>query len=74
MAVTRVQASHLAQAAAHGVALALSLRAQESKQEFHLPPHIICGLPAYLFEVELKSDRAGNVTVGAIADAKSGGL
>ena len=43
MAVTKVQASHLAQAAAHGVALALSLRRQETKQEFHLPPHIIAG-------------------------------
>ncbi len=71
MAVTKVQANHLAQAAAHGVALALSLRAQETKEEFHLPPHIICGLPAYLFQAELKADRAGNVTVGAITDAKA---
>jgi hypothetical protein len=71
MAVTKVQASHLAQAAAHGVALALSLRGQESRQEFQLPPHIICGIPAYLFEAELKADRAGNVTVGAITETKS---
>ena len=71
MAVTKAQASHLAQAAAHGVALALSLRGQETKEEFHLPPHIICGLPAYLFQAELKADRAGNVTVGAITDAKA---
>jgi hypothetical protein len=73
MAITKVQAGHLAQAAAHGVALALSLRGQESKQEFHLPPHIICGLPAFLFQAELKADRAGNVTVGAITEAKAGG-
>ena len=66
MAVTKVQASHLAQAAAHGVALALSLRAQETKQEFHLPPHIICGLPKYLFEAVLQADREGMVTVKSV--------
>ena len=41
------------------------------KRNFDLPPHIICGLPAYLFQAELKADRAGNVTVGAITDAKA---
>jgi hypothetical protein len=73
MAVTKVQANHLAQAAAHGVALALSLRAQESKEEFVLPPHIICGLPAHLFAVELKAGTGGTVTVGSITETKTGG-
>jgi hypothetical protein len=73
MAVTKVQASHLAQAAAHGVALALSLRGQESKQEFHLPPHIICGIPPYIFEAVLKAGPEGTVTVGAITESRTAG-
>jgi hypothetical protein len=73
MAVTKVQANHLAQAAAHGVALALSLRAQESKEEFVLPPHIICGIPAHLFAAELKAGPGGTVTVGSITETKTGG-
>jgi hypothetical protein len=71
MAVTKVEAGHIAQAAAHGVALALSLRRQETKQEFHLPPHIICGIPPYIFEAVLKAGPEGTVTVGAITEAKS---
>jgi hypothetical protein len=66
MAVTKVEAGHIAQAAAHGVALALSLHGQETKQEFHLPPHIICGLPKYLFEAVLQADREGMVTVKSV--------
>jgi hypothetical protein len=70
MAVTKLQASHIARAAAQGVAIALSHRPQQSKEEFALPPHIICGLPAFLFEVELKADREGNVTVGNVAESR----
>jgi hypothetical protein len=71
MAVTKVEANHIAQAAAHGVALALSLRGQESKQECHLPPHIICGIPPYIFEAVLKAGPDNTVTVGGITEAKS---
>lgn len=71
MAVTKVEASHLAHAAAQGVALALSLHRQEAKQEFHLPPHIICGIPPYIFEATLKTGPEGTVTVGAITEARS---
>jgi hypothetical protein len=70
MAVTKVEAGHIAQAAAHGVALALSLHGQETKQEFHLPPHIICGIPPYIFQAALKAGPEGTVTVGAITEAK----
>jgi hypothetical protein len=71
MAVTKLEANHIAQAAAQGVALALSLRGQESKQEFHLPPHIICGIPPYIFEAVLKAGPEGTVTVGGITEAKA---
>jgi len=73
MAVTKLEANHIAQAAAHGVALALSLRGQESKQEFHLPPHIICGIPPYIFEAVLKAGPDNTVTVGGITEARSAG-
>jgi hypothetical protein len=71
MAVTKVEAGHIAQAAAHGVALALSLHGQESKQEFHLPPHIICGIPPYIFQAAFKHGPDNTVTVGAITEARS---
>ena len=73
MAVTKLEANHIAQAAAHGAALALSLRGQESKQEFHLPPHIICGIPPYIFQAVLKADNEGLVTVGGITETKTAG-
>jgi hypothetical protein len=73
MAVTKVEANHLAQAAAHGVALALSLRGQESRQDHVLPPHIICGIPPYIFQAVLKPGPDNTVVVGPITDAKISG-
>jgi hypothetical protein len=73
MAVSKLQASHIARAAAQGVAIALSNRPQQPKEEFVLPPHIICGIPAYIFQAELKADREGNVTVGAVTETKIAG-
>jgi hypothetical protein len=73
MAVTKLEANHIALAAAHGVALALSLRGQESKQEFHLPPHIICGIPPYIFQAVLKPGPDNTVTVGGVTEAKMAG-
>jgi hypothetical protein len=72
MAVTKLQASQIARAAAQGVAIALSNRPQQPKEEFVLP-HIICGIPAHIFQAELKADREGNVTVGAVTETKIGG-
>ena len=73
MAVTKLEASQIARAAAQGVAIALCTHPQQSKQEFHLPPHIICGIPPYIFQAVLKADNEGLVTVGGITEAKSTG-
>ena len=66
MADPKFEAHQLAKAAAQGVAIALSHRAQQSKQEFHLPPRIICGLPKYLFEAVLQADNEGTVIVKSL--------
>jgi hypothetical protein len=66
MADPKFEAHQLAIAAAHGVAIALSHRPGQSKQEFHLPPHIICGLPKFLFEAVLQADREGLVSVKSV--------
>ena len=73
MAVSKLEANHIALAAAHGVAIALSLRNQESKQEFVLPPHIICGIPPYIFQAVLKAGPDNTVTVGGITETKTAG-
>ena len=73
MAVTKLEASQIARAAAQGVAIALSTHPQQSKQEFHLPPHIICGIPPYIFQAVLKAGPEGTVTVGAITEARTAG-
>jgi hypothetical protein len=63
MATLKVDAKHIAQAAAHGVAIALAAR--EDSHTIHGPIHIICGLPKELFDVTLEG-KAGGLAVGAI--------
>jgi hypothetical protein len=72
MADPKFEAHQLAMAAAQGVAIALSHRPQQSKQEAHLPPRIICGLPKYLFEAVLQADGDGLVSVKSMAESKIG--
>jgi hypothetical protein len=72
MADPKLEAHHLAVAAGQGVAIALSRRPQQSRQEFHFPPHIICGLPKYLYEVVLQADAEGAVSVKSVVEAKAG--
>jgi hypothetical protein len=71
MADPKLEAHHLALAAAQGVAIALSHRPQQGTQEFHLPPRIICGIPPYIFEAAFKHGPDNTVTVGAITEAKA---
>jgi hypothetical protein len=63
MPALKVDAKHLAQAAAHGVAIALAAR--EDTHTIHGPIHIICGLPKELFDVTLEG-QPGGLKVGAI--------
>src|SRR5208282_4095848 len=61
MVDVKIDATHakqLAVAAAQGVAIALSIR--EDKRA-SIPPHIVCGIPPYIFEAALAADAAGNV-------------
>jgi|GEM_PF-7033704 hypothetical protein len=68
MADPKFEAHQLALAAAQGVAIALSHRPQpqQTKQEFVLPPRIICGLPKYLFEAVLQANNEGTVIVKSL--------
>ena len=73
MAVTKLQASQIARAAAQGVAIALSNRPQQPKEEFVLP-HIICGSRPHIFQAELKAWIATAMSPSAaITETKTGG-
>jgi hypothetical protein len=70
--LTKAEASQIAKAAAQGVAIALSHRPQGSKEEFFIPPHVVCGIPPYIFQAVLKADAQGTVGVGPITETKAG--
>ncbi len=57
----------IAKAAAQGVAIALSARKPAPggvKEDFYIPPYLICGIPPYIFEVALTPDQAGGFSSG----------
>ena len=72
MAVTKLQASQIARAAAQGVAIALSNRPQQPKKN-SFSRTSSAGYRPHIFQAELKADREGNVTVGAVTETKIGG-
>lgn len=63
MAAPKIEAKHVARAAAEGVAIALAARADP---EFRAPFHIIVGIPPDIFRVSLEPGEGGEVNVGRI--------
>jgi hypothetical protein len=63
------KAKQIAMAAAQGVAIALSHRGTP-KEEFFIPPHIICGIPPFIFEVPLRADAEGKVVTGSAVQSR----
>ena len=68
MADPKIEAKKIAMAAAQGVAIALSHHPEDKRAI--LPPHIICGMPKFLYEAVLVADAQGNVSVKTVTEQR----
>lgn len=62
----------LARFAAQGVAIALEARQEGARAAYRGPNHIICGIPPYLYKVDLVGEQEGTVRVGNIQEHAAG--